>query len=35
MGEKMIKDFWTEEELEMSVEEYNEWKGNIVISRLK
>ncbi len=31
----MIKDFWTEEELELSAEEYNNWKENIVISRLK
>lgn len=31
----MIKDFWTEEEIEMSAEEYNTLKSNIIISRLK
>lgn len=31
----MIKDFWTEEELELTVEEYNTLKNNIVIERLK
>jgi len=31
----MIKDFWTEDEIEMSAEEYAQMKGQIVISRLK
>ncbi len=31
----MIKDFWTEEEIEMSAEEYAALKGSIIIERLK
>lgn len=31
----MIKDFWTEDEMELTAEEYNELKGQIVTERLK
>jgi hypothetical protein len=31
----MIKDFWTEEELDLTADEYNELKEKIVIERLK
>jgi hypothetical protein len=31
----MIKDFWTEDEIEISAEEYDRMKGQIVTSRLK
>lgn len=31
----MIKDFWTEEEIEMSAEEHDTLESNIIIGRLK
>lgn len=31
----MIKDFWTEDEIEMTAEEYDMMKGQIVTMRLK
>lgn len=31
----MIKDFWTEEEIEMSTEEHDKLENNIIIGRLK
>lgn len=31
----MIKDFWTEDEMEMAEDEYNKFKQTIVIERLK